>query len=141
MTMAFDNASVLPQPVKWELDCMSVISSVPGLLGVIQSFSLLYLGDTLHHLDHPQVQTMMFLQLVAGGHVMLFVTRTLGALWKATLSKSQTLLCNWSDSDRRHVPVQSGLARAVTSLENHRFCLGLQPDLDQFAKLRGQQHV
>jgi H+-transporting ATPase len=59
-----------------------VISSVLGLLGVIQSFGLLYLGDTLHHVDHPQLQTMMFLQLVAGGHLMLFVTRTRRAFWK-----------------------------------------------------------
>ena len=82
MTIAFDNARVPPRPVKWELDRVLVISSVLGLLGVIQSFGLLYLGDTLHHLDHPQLQTMMFLQLVAGGHLMLFVTRTRGALWK-----------------------------------------------------------
>lgn len=68
MTIAFDNASVPPQPVKWELDRVLVISSVLGLLGVIQSFGLQYLGDTLHHLDHPQLQTMMFLQLVAGSH-------------------------------------------------------------------------
>jgi len=82
MTIAFDNASVSPQPVKWELDRVLVISSVLGLLGVIQSFGLLYLGDTLHHLDHPQLQTMMFLQLVAGGHLLLFVTRTRRAFWK-----------------------------------------------------------
>jgi H+-transporting ATPase len=82
MTIAFDNASVPPQPVKWELDRVLVISSVLGLLGVIQSFGLLYLGDTLHHLDRPQLQTMMFLQLVAGGHLMLFVTRTRGLFWK-----------------------------------------------------------
>ncbi len=82
MTIAFDNASVPPLPVKWELDRVLVISSVLGLLGVIQSFGLLYLGDTVHHLDHPHLQTMMFLQLVAGGHLMLFVTRTRGVFWK-----------------------------------------------------------
>lgn len=59
-----------------------VISSVLGLLGVIQSFRLLYFADTLNRLDHPHLQTMMFLQLVAGGHLMLFVTRTRRALWK-----------------------------------------------------------
>ncbi len=89
MTIAFDNASVPPQPVRWELDRVLVISSVLGLLGVIQSFALLYLGDTLHHLDHPQLQTMMFLQLVAGGHLMLFVTRTRGALWKPPYPSSK----------------------------------------------------
>jgi H+-transporting ATPase len=89
MTIAFDNASVPPQPVRWELDRVLVISSVLGLLGVIQSFGLLYLGDTVHHLDHPQLQTMMFLQLVAGGHLMLFVTRTRGALWKPPYPNSK----------------------------------------------------
>ncbi len=82
MTIAFDNASVPPQPVKWELDRVLVLSSVLGLLAVIQSFGLLYLGDTVHHLDHSHLQTMMFLQLVAGGHLMLFVTRTRGVFWK-----------------------------------------------------------
>jgi H+-transporting ATPase len=89
MTIAFDNASVPPQPVKWELDRVLVISSVLGLLAVIQSFGLLYLGDTLHHLDRPKLQTMMFLQLVAGGHLMLFVTRTHGLLWKPPYPNSK----------------------------------------------------
>src|SRR5438067_1399138 len=82
MTIAFDNASVPPQPVRWEPDRVLVISSVLGLLGVIQCFGMLYLGDTLHHLDHSHLQTMMFLQLVAGGHLLLFVTRTRRAFWK-----------------------------------------------------------
>ena len=77
------------QPVRWELDRVLVISSVLGLLGVIQSFGLLYLGDTLHHLQRPQLQTMMFLQLVAGGHLMLFLTRTRGPFWKTPYPSSR----------------------------------------------------
>ena len=68
---------------------MLMISSMLGLLGVIQSFGLLYLGDTVHHLQHPQLQTMMFLQLVAGGHLMLFVTRTRGPFWKPPYPSSR----------------------------------------------------
>src|SRR5207237_6173717 len=41
-----------------------------------------YLGDTLRHLDHPQLQTVMFLHVVAGGHLMLCVTRTRETFWK-----------------------------------------------------------
>src|SRR3989475_351837 len=89
MTIAFDNATVPPQPVRWELDKVLVISSVLGLLGVIQSFGLLYLGDTVHHLQHPQLQTMMFLQLVAGGHLMLFVMRSRGPFWKPPYPSSR----------------------------------------------------
>jgi len=92
MTIAFDNASVPPQPVKWELDRVLVLSSVLGLLGVIQSFGLLYLGDTVHHLDHPHLQTMMFLQLVAGGHLLLFVTRSRGAFFKPPFPNAKLFL-------------------------------------------------
>ncbi|HVI78167.1 MAG TPA: hypothetical protein VM715_08380, partial [Candidatus Acidoferrum sp.] len=92
MTIAFDNATVSPKPVRWELDRVLLISSVLGLLGVIQSFGLLYLGDTVHHLQHPQLQTMMFLQLVAGGHLMLFVMRTRGPLWKPPYPSSRLFL-------------------------------------------------
>jgi H+-transporting ATPase len=83
---------VPPQPVRWELDRVLVISSVLGSLGVIQSFGLLYLGDTIHHLQHPQLQTMMFLQLVAGGHLMLFVMRTRGPFWKPPFPSSRLFL-------------------------------------------------
>jgi H+-transporting ATPase len=55
----------------------------------MQSFGLLYLGDTVHHLDHPQLQTMMFLQLVAGGHLLLFVTRTRGVFWRPPYPSSK----------------------------------------------------
>ncbi len=58
-----------------------LISSVLGLIAVIQSFALLHLGKNLYHLDAPDVQTMMFLQLVAGGHLLLFITRAVGPFW------------------------------------------------------------
>jgi H+-transporting ATPase len=81
MTIAFDNARVSPKPVRWRMDQVLPISSVLGLLAVIQSFGLLYLGDTIYHLDQAHLRTMMFLQLVAGGHLMLFVMRTPKAFW------------------------------------------------------------
>ena len=81
MTIAFDNAPMSPKPVKWRMDRVLPISSVLGLLAVIQSFGMLYLGDTVYHLARPQIQTMMFLQLVAGGHLMLLVMRTQRAFW------------------------------------------------------------
>jgi H+-transporting ATPase len=82
MTIAFDNTPVDPKPVRWQFHQMLTVSSVLGLLAVIESFALLYIGDTVLELDQAQLQTMMFLQLVAGGHLMLFVTRTRHAFWK-----------------------------------------------------------
>jgi H+-transporting ATPase len=81
MTIAFDNAIVSPKPVKWDMERTLTISSVLGIMAVVQSFGLLYLGDTVFGLDDAQLQTMMFLQLVAGGHLMLFVVRTQKFFW------------------------------------------------------------
>ncbi len=82
MTIAFDNATVAPQPVRWQMDRVLTVSVVLGALAVIQSFGLLYVGKTVLGLDQPHLQTMMFLQLVVGGHLMLFLTRSSGAFWR-----------------------------------------------------------
>jgi len=81
MTIAFDHAPTAAKPVKWRMDRVLPVSSVVGLLSVIQSFGLLYLGDSVYHLDQDRLRTMMFLQLVAGGHLMLFLMRTEKAFW------------------------------------------------------------
>jgi H+-transporting ATPase len=82
MTIAFDNAVVPPKPVKWQMERILTVASVLGLLAVVQSFGLLYVGDTIYQLDQARLQTMMFLQLVAGGHLMLFVMRTEKSFWR-----------------------------------------------------------
>ncbi len=81
MAIAFDNAKAAAKPVKWDMPRVFLISSVLGLFAVVQSFALLFLGKELYHLDSAHIQTMMFLQLVAGGHLLLFITRTNGAFW------------------------------------------------------------
>jgi H+-transporting ATPase len=92
MTIAFDNARVDPRPVRWRMDRVLLLASVIGLLAVVQSFGLLYLGDTVHHLDKPRLQTMMFLQLVAGGHLLLFIMRVQGPFWMPPLPGATLLL-------------------------------------------------
>src|SRR6266511_2546056 len=56
-----------------------------------------------------------------------------GSLVEAAVSKLQAFLGNCRNPNRRGVHVQPGLARAVTSLENHRFRVGLQRSLDDSA--------
>jgi len=81
MTIAYDRATAAPKPVKWDMPRVFLISSVLGLCAVVQSFMLLFLGRNHYHLDGLHLQTMMFLQLVAGGHLLLFVTRAVGPFW------------------------------------------------------------
>ncbi len=83
MTIAYDNTWLDPQPVRWEMGRVLGISSLLGFLAVVETFGMLWLGRDIFHYPVAQLQTMLFLQLVAGGHLMLFVTRTKKAFWKS----------------------------------------------------------
>lgn len=83
MTIAYDNTIIDPKPVRWQMGRVLAISSVLGFLSVVQTFGLLAIAmHDFHHnlfgvvLDVKHIQTMIFLQLVVGGHLMLFLTRT-----------------------------------------------------------------
>ena len=81
MALAYDNTWLSPKPVRWEMNRVFSISSTLGFLALLQSFGLLLIGKDVFHLDTPHLQTLIFLQLVAGGHLMLFLTRTKKFFW------------------------------------------------------------
>ena len=83
MAIAYDNTVVDKKPVRWDMHKVLSISSTLGIIAIIQTFGLLFIG--IHNvgksffgvvLDPSHIQTMIFLQLVVGGHLMLFLTRT-----------------------------------------------------------------
>ncbi len=80
MTIAYDNAFLEKKPVQWDMHRVLSVSSVLGGLAVVETFGLLYLAEKyampMWGLQIKHIQTMLFLQLVAGGHLMLFLTRT-----------------------------------------------------------------
>jgi H+-transporting ATPase len=86
MTIAYDNTPVSDTPIRWRMPRILGTSGVLGLFSVVESFGLLLIGlfvlgqpqlqDYFGLASRPQLQTVMFLQLVAGGHLLLFVTRT-----------------------------------------------------------------
>ena len=86
MTIAYDNTAVAKDPIRWRMPRLLSVSAVLGLASIIQSFGLLLIGFAVMNTpelksyfglhDQSQLQTVMFLQLVAGGHLLLLVTRT-----------------------------------------------------------------
>jgi H+-transporting ATPase len=82
MTIAEDNAPLDPKPVRWDMHRVLWISAVMGVLALFESFGMLLIGRYALHLPTRGLQTMMFLQLVAGGHLMLFLTRTRKYFWR-----------------------------------------------------------
>ncbi|MGQ3671678.1 plasma-membrane proton-efflux P-type ATPase [Xanthobacter sp. TB0136] len=90
MTIAYDNVKPASQPVKWNMHRIIIFSSIMGLMALVQSFGLVMIcmywmkNSSLMefmHMDFPHLQTMLFLQLAAGGHLLLFVVRTRGSLF------------------------------------------------------------
>ncbi len=92
MSIAYDRTAVAPRPIRWRMAQVLTVSGVLGLFAVVQSFGLLLVGmEALRHgsaggllaVSSPgELQSVMFLQLVAGGHLLLFLTRSEEAFWR-----------------------------------------------------------
>ena len=57
------------------------IATVLGIMGVIASFGLFYLGERVFHLSRDVIQTLMYLKLSVAGHLTIFLTRTRRPFW------------------------------------------------------------
>jgi len=86
MTIAYDNTPVSDRPIRWRMPRMLAVSAVLGFFSVVQAFGLLLVGMEVLSApawsawfgltDRAHLQTVVFLQLVVGGHLLLFITRT-----------------------------------------------------------------
>lgn len=86
MTIAYDNTVIAPRPIRWDMPRVLSVSGILGFFSIVQSVGCLVLGFAI--IEHPDwasavgladrshLQTLLFLQLVVGGHLMLLVTRT-----------------------------------------------------------------
>ncbi len=93
MAIAYDNTEVAKKPCRFHIKYIIGLSSVLGVLSVIETFGLLVVAlDTEFQgflasvtgtaVKTEHIQSLMFLQLMAGGHLLLFVTRTKGRFWQ-----------------------------------------------------------
>ena len=81
LSIAYDNVHYKDKPEAWNMHLVLGIATVLGLVGPIAAFGLFYLGDRVFHLDHPHLQTLMYLLLSVAGHLTIFLTRTRGPFW------------------------------------------------------------
>ena len=81
LSIAYDNVRYKDQPEAWNMHLVLGIATVLGVVGPMAAFGLFYLGDRVAHLDHPHLQTLMYLMLSVAGHLTIFQTRTRGPFW------------------------------------------------------------
>jgi len=82
MTIAYDNTYLDPQPVRWQMRRVLTISTVLGLIGVVETFLLLVIAREYLYLSVPQLQSFIYLKLAVAGHLTLLVVRTKEPFWK-----------------------------------------------------------
>ncbi|WP_160061448.1 plasma-membrane proton-efflux P-type ATPase [Psychromonas sp. L1A2] len=81
LSIAYDNVRYQNKPEIWNMRLVIGVATVLGVLGPIAAFGLFYLGDSIFQLDHPHLQTLMYLMLSVAGHLTIFLTRTRGPFW------------------------------------------------------------
>ncbi len=92
MAIANDRVKQSQFPEKWNMRVILSMSTLLGVIGVISSFGIFYIGLRVLGLNHDAIQSFIFLKLAVAGHLTLFITRTRGPFW--SIRPSNTLL--WS---------------------------------------------
>ena len=87
LSIAYDTVHYKNKPEAWNMHMVLGISTVLGILGVIASFGMFYLGERVFHLDRPHIQTLMYLKLSVAGVLTIFLTRTRGPFWSIRPSR------------------------------------------------------
>lgn len=81
MTIAYDNVIYSNKPEKWDLRVILGIATILGIIGVISSFFILYIGLNVFNLTPYLLQSFIYLKLSVAGHLTVFAARTKGHFW------------------------------------------------------------
>ena len=82
MTIAYDNVKYSNEPEKWDLRMILGVATFLGVLGVLESFFVLYLGINILHLSIPVLQSFIYLKLSIAGTLTVYMARTKGHFWE-----------------------------------------------------------
>ena len=81
LSIAYDNVHYSYKPESWNMRVVLGIATVVGVIGVIDSFILFFIGEHVFHLDRAIIQTLIYLKLSVSGHFKIFQTSTRGPFW------------------------------------------------------------
>ncbi len=87
ISLAFDRVKVKRRPAKINVRSRFIMSTLFGLVGVVNSMLMFYLTKNVLELSWQTIQTMFFLKLTVSGHLLIFVAHTKERWYKFLPSK------------------------------------------------------
>ena len=81
ITIAYDNVRYSDKPEKWNMRTVLGIATFLGVIGVISTFLIFYIGLNVFNLSPEVLQSFIYLKLSVAGHLTIFVARTRGHFW------------------------------------------------------------
>jgi H+-transporting ATPase len=81
LSIAYDKVRYSNKPETWNMRNVLGLATVLGAFAMIRSFGIFYIGDSVLHLDHDIIRTLVYLNLSIGGHLTVFAARTRGSFW------------------------------------------------------------
>jgi H+-transporting ATPase len=87
MTIAYDTVKYSDKPEKWNMRTLLSIATFLGVLGVLSSFGILYIGREILKLNLDILQSFIYLKLSVAGHLTVFVARTKRNFWSVKPAK------------------------------------------------------
>ncbi len=88
LAIAYDNARGSRKPDSWHMSTVLGVATLLGLLGVFESFGLLWGVEKYLHLSAAMIQSLIYLKLSVSGHLTIFVARTRGRFWSSRPSNA-----------------------------------------------------
>jgi H+-transporting ATPase len=81
IAIASDYVHYSKKPEKWNMNIILGLGTVLGIVGVISSFLIFYIGKDVFHLNKDLLQSFVFLKLAVAGHLTIFLSRTRNHFW------------------------------------------------------------
>jgi H+-transporting ATPase len=76
MMIAYDHTKIYQSPVSWNMRRVLSLATVLGIMGVIATFLMFWIGEHVLRLDRLSIQTLIFLKLTVAGHMTIYLART-----------------------------------------------------------------
>ena len=91
IAIATDKVKYSLKPEKWNMHEVLGLGTLLGLIGVVFSFLIFYIGREMFHLTGDVLQSFIFLKLAIAGHLTIFVARTRKHFWSIKPSRALLL--------------------------------------------------